>query len=273
MFLNISNFLYFTVHGISSNQALSIREKIKAKAFKGMPSFSNTTMANVMSNPGTVVLEKLSDEIISKYNCKKPKDHSSLKLAMECYSTNLKVSLLKLSPSKIGATSIKETTESDSDDEVIISKRPPSPQTSEDTMEESLFKYLNDDEEIILKEPKLELSPLSVSLTSKRSRSTSPASSYSSSQSKIENFQDRKRLRKSSVSPIPSNRQVLTTRFESNKNSATDEKNTNSLESDKKVLKNLQNGSSTSKTPTESGRQTRRKIGPASKQKREISQK
>ena len=230
-------------------------------------------MANVMSNPGTVVLEKLSDEIISKYNCRKPKDHSSLKLAMECYSTNLKVSLLKLSPSKIGAT-IKET-ESDSDDEVIISKRPVSPQTSEDTMEESLFKYLNDDEEIILKEPKLELSPLSVSLTSKRSRSTSPASSYSSSQSKIENFQDRKRLRKTSVSPIPSNRQVLTTRFESNKNSATDEKN-NSLESDKKAaLKNqLQNGSSTSKTASDSGRQTRRKIGPASKlKKREISQK
>ena len=226
-------------------------------------------MANVMSNPGTVVLEKLSDEIISKYNCRKPKDHSSLKLAMECYSTNLKVSLLKLSPSKIGET-IKET-ESDSDDEVIISKRPTSPQTSEDTMEESLFKYLNDDDEIILKEPKLELSPLSVSLTSKRSRSTSPASSYSSSQSKIENFQDRKRLRKTSVSPIPSNRQVLTTRFESNKNSATDEKN--SLESDKKAaLKNLQNGS-TSKTASDSGRQTRRKIGPASKQKREISQK
>ena len=55
---SISKFLRFTVHGISNP---SIRDKIKAKAFKGMPSFSNTTMANVMSNPGTVVLEKLSE--------------------------------------------------------------------------------------------------------------------------------------------------------------------------------------------------------------------
>ena len=230
-----------------------------------------------------VFVKKLSEEEIDHHLRAAQEASKNIgEMALECADKKTEVSLPKLPPS-IGETEVN--IDDDADYKEVIFNQTNNKVPVKDLEEDEKSDYNQDESNGVNEEP----IRIKISLTNfkKRSRSSSPASSNGSSDqsSKTENLEaKRSRQSSSSVSPILSNRHILSTRFETNEKSSTaelKEPNGNTTEDesmktidpvleniDHKKVQNLQKKlGPIDEESLHSGRRSRRRVGPASKQK------
>ena len=273
---------FFPEHDLKDHHNITkVRSKIREKAIRKSKNYSNIMIEDDM-NPW-VLVKKITDEEIDQHLQAAQEASKNIgEMALECVDKKMEVSLPKLPPS-IGETEVN--IDDDADYKEVIFNQTNNKVPVKDLEEDEKSDYNQDESNGVNEEP----IRIKISLTNfkKRSRSSSPASSNGSSDqsSKTENLEaKRSRQSSSSVSPILSNRHILSTRFETNERSSTTELkepngNTTEDESmktidpvlehiDHKKVQNLQKKlGPIDEEPLHSGRRSRRRVGPASKQK------